>query len=126
MKLLTDIIRGFLKGGLWAIGVFIVALIIGRVVLADETVAVREARLGEQDRSLNYKYTDTAGIEFEHMITLVVEKELEDIDCADINATLQASKDYAEERIKEKPEYKRVWAEILEMIEENWCYDDDN
>ena len=126
MKYLIDFIVGFLKGGFFVILVTVALFTVANVVFGDETTAVREAELGEQDRSLNYKYTDAAGVEFEHMITLVVEKEEEDVmTCEEANALLQVSKDYAEERIEENPKHEYIWTEVLELIEEKWCHDND-
>ncbi len=127
MSYLIDFIVGFLRGGLAIVIITLVLFIIANVAFADDTIATREAELGEQDRSLNYKYTDSDGVEFEHTITVVVEKAEEDVrTCEETNKLLKVSRDYAEKHIKANPKHEYIYAEVLELIEEKWCHDNDN
>lgn len=127
MSYLIDFIVGFLRGGFFVMLLVFALFTIVNLVFGDDDVATREAELGEQDRSLNYKYTDSDGVEFEHTITVVIEKDEEVvITCEETNKLLKASRDYAEGRIKDNPKYGYLYDEVLELIEEKWCHDNDN
>ncbi len=129
MKFLIDFVMGFLRGGLFVMLVVFVLFTIANVAVGDDTIATREATLGEQDRSLNYKYTTQDGVEHEHTIILEAPTTDDTVDkaiaCANTNALLKASKDYAERRIKAEPKYAYLYDDVLELIEEKWCHDND-
>ncbi len=128
MGVLVDFIVGFLRGGLFVTILVIVLFTLANLAFGDETVATRPATLGEQDRSLNYKYTDSDAGESEHTVTIVVEDESKDdvLDCAATNARLQAAKDTVEKHVKDSPKYGFLYDDVLELIEEKWCHDNDN
>ncbi|MEE8599030.1 MAG: hypothetical protein V3S69_05925, partial [Dehalococcoidales bacterium] len=87
---------------------------------ADETVTTREARLGEQDRSLNYKAgTPGAVIEVGNPsgpITLV-EPEC----CSMYNKQLVETVRLLTERIIKDPANAHIYVEALEVVEDAWC-----
>ncbi len=127
MNYLIDFIVGFLRGGFFVILLTVVLFTIANLALGDDTVATREAELGEQDRSLNYKYTDSDGVEHEHTITVTFERDEENVmTCEENNEILKASRDYVERSVKDNPKYAYIYAEVLELIEERWCHDNDN
>ncbi len=127
MKYLIDFFVGFARGGFFVIFIVTLLFMVANVVFGDDNVTTREATLGEQDRSLNYNYMTVEDEEVEFTITVVVEKEAEAVmTCEENNAILKASRDYAEKRIADNPKYRYLYNEVLELIEERWCHDNDN
>ncbi len=127
MRHVIDLIVGMFIGGL-AVTLFVLFLFIfANMAFGDESVSTRPARLGEQDRSLNYKYTDSSGVEFEHVIVLsdtTADTLAEDMRwCRERNERLTVSKEYIAEYVKKWPKHAHFFAEALKVIEETWCHD---
>ncbi len=128
MNYLIDFVVGFLRGGFGVILVVVLLFFVANVAFGDDTVATRPAELGEQDRSFNYKYTDPSGHEWEHTIVLWPDTEASDedvMDCEETNARLQVAKDKVEKHIEDNPKFGFLYDEVLELIEEVWCHDND-
>lgn len=120
MKELMDFFRGFFAGGFFVTVFVLLLFVIANVAFGDDTV--REARLGEQDRSLSYKHTAQ---EVEHEITIyhahVDTIDLED--CAATNARLTVSINEIAKYIKMNPKHAALFDQALQVIKESWCYD---
>lgn len=112
------ILRNLLKmaaalvGGLIAGVVLLLLLGIAIKAVADD--AVRPARLGEQDRSLDYKEPET--------ITIYV--QVEDIgiaSCKARNSELVATVQMIVDHMIARPESAHMWESALVSIHTMWC-----
>ncbi len=123
---MKDILKGLLEGSLVVIVIAVVLILISNILFAhDNVVAVRPATLGEQDRSLNFRYEDAEEETIVVVVEYVTDATTDIKDCTEINKLLQASKDYAEQRIEDNPKYGYLYDEVLALIKKEWCYDDD-
>ncbi len=104
--------------------VVVILVVLAAIATADESTRTYPARLGEQDRSLNYKYTDSSGMEFEHVIILDQDVgPLRDPQCERTNAYLLfVMKDIAA-RIAKDPNIGYLYETTLLTIRGAWCYE---
>ncbi len=127
-----------IKEVLWAIGQLALAFMVTVVIIilfvmgitslnkafADDTVATREARLGEQDRSLNYEASGQplgAVIEVDNPSGHITFVEPEC--CSMYNAQLMETVRLLAERIIEDPANTHIYVEALEVVQDAWCTD---
>ncbi len=129
-----EYIWGFLRGmGLGALGVtsVIVIIILGvNLVFADEAVPVREATLGEQNRSLNYTVDDAtrdraANMDTEVTITVNHFDTPPAPTCAQINGRLEFIRTRIHKYQERTPKYAHIYQEALDEIAAAWCHDND-
>ncbi len=120
-------IKNFILMGLAGVGTGIVLMIIlvllVRVVVADEVVAIREARLGEQDRSLNYRpapvhivYGITDAMRYENEV-----ESLTSFQCGETNLYLLAMVENIAHNIALYPDLGHIYEDTLLIIREAWC-----
>ena len=115
---------GFLLG-LGAIVLIVVGLIaIMAVVSADESVRTYPARLGEQDRSLNYPTTDaTETVVLEYVVDPEGDPLVITDSCAETNDYLLYMMKHIAKRIAENPDLGYLYETTLITIRGAWCYD---
>ncbi len=94
------------------------------VVLADESVRTYPARLGEQDRSLNYPIETTEHLVEYHAVTITDGVEtLHGMQCQRTNMyLLYMMKDIAAQ-IAKHPDLGYLYKGALLAIRESWCND---
>ncbi len=111
-------VKGLLVGLLSGAVIVTILLTLAQVVRADESISTREARLGEQDRSLNYKYTDSSGVEFEHVIILGTVSTAQ---CEQTNQYLTYTMERIAKYIAQNPELGYIYKDALLSIRRHWC-----
>ncbi len=98
--------------------------VIGVAVAQDQTVATREARLGEQDRSMNYKgqpHYQSEGhiIEFN---AYVINRSLPDSgECQDRNMYLHYALIDMAKMIARNPALGPALKDVIQRIHDSWC-----
>ena len=120
---LWNLLKGIFLGAL-AVAVIVVALFacVG-VVMADETTAVRPARLGEQDRRITgYEAPIHVAEEHSHEILQEVDSLIE-FQCTETNLYLMAMLEYIAKSIARNPELGYIYKDAIVAIRESWCDD---
>lgn len=118
---LWNLVKGVFLGAL-TVTVIVVALFacVG-AVMADETTAVRPARLGEQDRRITgYEAPVHVAEEHSHEIVLEVDSLIE-FQCMETNLYLMAMLEHIARRIARNPELGYIYKDAIIAIRESWC-----
>lgn len=105
-------------------------MLLANLVVGDDAVPIREATLGESNRSLNYTVDDATHDRADNLeieVTVVVENFSTEPTptCAQANARLAFTRSRIVKYQQRTPKYAFVYQEVLDLIEEQWCYDDD-
>ena len=113
-------VGGLLVGILSGAVLVMILLTIAQVVRADEGVSTREARLGEQDRSLNYK----APHYIADIHTYEVIREVESLttfQCKETNLYLVYMVERIAGYIAQNLELGFIYKDALMSIRSHWC-----
>ncbi len=128
MKYVMEFLKGIFIGGVVMTATVIVLFIAANLVLADDAVAVRDATLGETNRSLNYTVDDATRDRVEHLeveVTVIV-SNLENVPtCAQSNARLSFVLNRIKKYKERTPEYAHIYQKVLDELKDSWCHDDD-
>lgn len=110
---------------------FILLFRLVTAVFADEAVPVREATLSERYHSYNYTIDDAArdrAHNLEVEVTVVVEgftNVTPAVTCAQTNARLTFMRERVVKYQQRTPKYAYVYQEVLDLINAQWCHDND-
>lgn len=120
---LWNLIKGIFMGALTvAVIVFIVVSCVG-IVMGDETIATRPARLGEQDRRIT-GYEAPIHMAEEHTHEIIQEVDsLVEFQCTETNLYLLAMLEYIARSIARNPDLGYIYKDAIVAIRESWCDD---
>jgi hypothetical protein len=132
LRALGDLLHGMGTGAFVVIVIAMILIVLANIAVADETVAVRPARLGEQDRSLNYPLDPYLAIQGDDVDMLLADPPTGDellteemyYDCLDSNKSKAYSREYilkAIERAAPIYDATPVYKDTLEMLVPTDC-----
>ncbi len=120
-------LKGYLMSGVYGIGtgLLIVAafalmlMMLAKTADAHDTVRTYDARLGEQDRSMNYRLVDTVEGHVEYVVLEV--NALVTFQCEETNLYLTALMENIAKHIAADPTNGYMYKGALLTIREAWC-----
>lgn len=124
-----NLLKGILIG-VFAITVIAVVIILGiRAAMADETIAVRPAYLGEQDRSLNYPLDPSLAIQGDDIDMLLADPPTWDElvadewyrECLENNKKTAYRREYVLKAMARNPSVAYIYEDTLEMLVPSDC-----
>lgn len=114
--------HGFLIGAGTVLLVFAILIAITQLVMADEAVRTYPARLGEQDRSLNYPIETTEHlVEYHSGVIIDSTAEVTALPCDTSNTYLLYMLHDIAKQIAKNPELGYIYKDAILTIHGAWC-----
>lgn len=130
MNYVIDFLKGLAYGAMVMIFAAFILFALANLVFGEDAVPVREATLGETNRSLNYTVDDATrdsanAMEVEVTVTVEHFTTPPAPTCAQINGRLEFIRQRIVKYQQRTPKYAAAYQSALDEIKAAWCHNDD-